>query len=449
VQFSRFVITYRDAVPGEHVLYDVITDAYVGVDDALLRAVGSGRQSPPSTPGEQEAQASLAELGFLVEGRAADDERLAAFWNRASEGMPGTMYVTWLPTLACNLACTYCFQKDHPAAGHMSAETEAATVDFILRQVDQGGTPRLLVHFIGGEPLTRKDLIRRSARALADAMAARGGTFAWEITTNGVGLEPSFVNELLALGAGTIKLTLDGDQETHDAARVYRSGKGSFDEVFRALTSVARECRGLTLRLGGNFRPGQASSYERLLDRMEAAGLRGLVDEIRFKPVIDAGSPQGGCGGCGDVKAEAETLVQIGRAVEQRGLGKKALGSIDSTTLCEIHWKNAWVIDPEGRLYKCLDVAGRAEVSVGTVRDGQRREDPLTSGKPWESHPPCATCAFLPVCGGGCIGGRYLQTGRTGEVLCRLEQFETSFREEVLSRYLAEFHHRDDEKEAA
>lgn len=449
MQISRFVITYRDAVPGEHVLYDVITDTYVGVDDTLLGAVGSWRDSPPGTESEREAKASLAELGFLVESRAADDERLATFWNRAQEGMPGTMYVTWLTTLACNLACTYCFQKDHPATGHMSAETEAATVDFVLRQVDEAGTPHLLVHFIGGEPLTRKDLIRRSARRLADAMAARGGSFAWEITTNGIGLEPSFVNELLALGKGAVKLTLDGDRETHDAARVYRNGKGSFEEVFGALTEVAKECPGVSLRLGGNFRPGQASSYERLLERMEAAGLRGLVDEIRFKPVADDHNPQGGCGGCADVRAEAETLVQIGRAVERSGLSRKPLGAVDAAALCELHWKNAWVVDPAGLLYKCLDVAGRPEVSIGNVRDGQRRDDPLTVGKPWESHPPCATCAFLPVCGGGCIGGRYLQTGRAGEVLCRLEEFETSFREEVVSRYLAEFHDSDEEKEAA
>ena len=62
------------------------------------------------------------------------------------------------------------------------------------------------------------------------------------------------------------------------------------------------------------------------------------------------------------------------------------------------------------------------------------------AGRPWEEHAPCRTCAYLPVCGGGCLGGRYLQSGRTGEVLCRLEHFEKSFREEVVSRYLEEFH---------
>ena len=40
----------------------------------------------------------------------------------AAEGMPGTLYVTLMPTLACNLACGYCFQKEHPAFTKMKSE---------------------------------------------------------------------------------------------------------------------------------------------------------------------------------------------------------------------------------------------------------------------------------------------------------------------------------------
>ena len=430
----------RDTAPREHVLYDVVGDRYVGVDDGLLASLERWRREPAATEAEREAQAALCEMGFLVEDAAEDDARLAAHWRRSAQGMPGTMYVTWLPTLACNLACTYCFQKDHPATGHMSAETEAETLAFILRKVDEVRTPRLVVHFIGGEPLTRKDLVLRAAGALSRAMAERGGSFGWELTTNGIGLTPELVNALLALGEGTVKVTLDGDRETHDAARVYRSGKGTFDQVFSAMAAVAKGCPGVKLRVGGNFVAGQADSYERLLARMEQAGLQGLVHEIRFKPVVDTDSAQGGCAGCATVAQEADTLVQIGRSVQRRGLAKKPLPFVDSAGLCELHWENAFVVDPAGRLYKCLEVAGRPEMAIGDVRAGFLRADPLTADRPWERHEPCRTCAYLPVCGGGCLGGRYLQSGRTGEVLCRFEEFDKSFREEIVARYLAEFH---------
>ncbi len=439
MHLSRFVAVYRDARPGEHVLYDVVADRYAGVDDRMLGAIERWRTAAPADDAERDAQAALAEAGFLVDGAAADDARLAEHLRRSSDGMPGTLYLTWMPTLACNLACTYCFQKDHPATGHMSAETEAAALAWALGRVDAAGLRRLVVHYIGGEPLTRRDHLLRTAAAFSAAMAGRGGTFEWELTTNGVGLDPAFVDAMRAHGPGTVKLTLDGDRETHDAARVRRSGAGTFDEVFEAAARVARECRGVKLRIGGNFRAGQASSYERLLERMERAGLRGLVEQIRFKPVLDTGAVQGGCAGCASAPAEAETLVQIGRSVERRGLARTALPAVDAAGLCELHWTHAWVVDPEGRLYKCLEVAGRPEMALGDVRAGVRRDDPLTAGKPWERHAPCRSCAYLPVCGGGCLGGRYLQAGRTGEVLCRIDHFEKTFREEVVRRYLAEF----------
>jgi uncharacterized protein len=122
---------------------------------------------------------------------------------------------------------------------------------------------------------------------------------------------------------------------------------------------------------------------------------------------------------------------------------------VDRAGLCEVHWTNATVIDPMGRLYKCLDVAGRPEMAIGDVWHGETRGDPLTEARPWERHAPCRTCAYLPVCGGGCIGGRFLQTGRTGEVFCRLDHFEQSFREDIVARYLAEFHGGNEKKQAA
>jgi uncharacterized protein len=449
MQLSRFVAAYRDARPGEHVLYDVLGDRYVGVDDAMLAAIERWIGAPPGNDAERENQAALIGAGILVDGAAADRTRLAEHFRRSAENPPGTVHVTWMPTLACNLACSYCFQKDHPAAGTMSAETEARVQEWILARVAESGRKRLLVHYIGGEPLLRKDLLLRTARALSQAMAGRGGSFEWELTTNGVGLEPGLVNEFLQTGPGAIKLTLDGDRETHDSARVHRDGRGTFEEVFASLVAVARACPAVKLRVGGNFLPGQAASYERLLERLEQAGLRGRIEQIRFKPAIDCAATQASCAERGSPPGEADTLVQIGRSVQQRGLAREPLPEVDVAGLCEIHWKHAYTIDPQGYVYRCLAVAGRTEVALGRVGDGPLREDPLVAARAWERYAPCATCCYLPVCAGGCPGGRYLETGRTDEVLCRQEHFQKTFREEIVRRYLAEFYPEESKSAAA
>lgn len=438
MRLSRFVLRYDELLPGEHALYDVISDRYVGVDATTLAALERWREAAPADEAELEAAGVLREQGFLVEDEAEDARRLRAFLDQAAEGLPGTMFVTLMPTLACNLACTYCFQKEHPAFDRMSRETEDATVEWILRKVDAAASQRLVVRYFGGEPLTRKDLLLRTAEIFSSAMAARGGTFSWEMTTNGVGMEVDFVQRMAAFGRGDLKVTLDGDEETHDAARVFRSGKGTFREIFERTRAVALACPGVRLFVSGNFRPGEGASYERLLDRLEAAGLHGALEQVRFKPVIDtAKDSAGACTGCAKADAESELEQQLLASVERRGLGR-ARPRHTPVGPCELHWKHSYVVDPNGLVYKCPAVAGRPELAVGSVRLSRVRERlaPLLELRPWEQ---CGDCPFLPVCVGGCLGGKFLETGRRDQVFCRKPHFERAFRDDVAARFRSEF----------
>src|SRR5437763_892688 len=77
----------------------------------------------------------------------------------------------------------------------------------------------LPLHYFGGEPLTRKPFLLHTAEILHSAMRARAGRFEWSITANGIGLDLPFVRAMRRFGDGSIKVTLDGDRETHDAAR--------------------------------------------------------------------------------------------------------------------------------------------------------------------------------------------------------------------------------------
>ena len=439
MQLSRFVVPYQDVRPGEHVLYSVLEDRYVGVDDATLSAIeGWTNGLAPRDEDEREAQAVLADDGFLVEGRADDDARLGASYAKAAEGIPDTLFVTLMPTLACDLACTYCFQKEHPAFNKMNAPVEDHTHAWILKQIDERSLSKLHVHYFGGEPLTRKDFCLRSAEALSKAMAARGGTFEWNMTTNGVGLDLEFARAMRGFGDGIFKVTLDGDKETHDRMRVYRDGRGSFDRIFENLVAVAPHVR---VRVGGNFLPDQAASFEKLLDRIEKAGIATLLEGVSFKPIIDTQQRSTGtCTNCSD-KAETQTLVQLNKSLEKRQLASPVHQGETLERLlgpCELHWKNNYTIDPDGRVYKCPAVAGLPGLEVAQVSDAApEKVAPLIAKRPWEHE--CGDCPYMPVCYGGCLGGKYLKTGRTDQVSCKKDKFEQSFRESVLHRYLAEF----------
>ncbi|HUJ28965.1 MAG TPA: radical SAM protein [Myxococcales bacterium] len=439
MQLSRFVVRYDDVRPGEHVLYSVLEDRYVGLDDRTLAAVARWTAGEPPRDGEErEAREVLLDDGFLVESRADDDEGLRAYLDKAREGMPGTLFITLMPTLQCNLACNYCFQKEHPAFGKMSPATGDATLEWILRLVDERRLHTLKIHYFGGEPTTRKDFCLHSAEVLSSAMKARGGTFEWSMTTNGVLLDLAFARAMCRFGDGSFKVTLDGDKETHDKERVYRDGRGSFDAIFANVVLLAEA--GIRVSVGGNFFADQAGSFEKLLDRLEAAGVARKLAGVKFKPMVDTQQRHTGtCTTC-SAKEEAQTLVQLNRSVERR---KMAPPSLHGETLeamlgpCELHWRNSYTIDPDGNVYKCPAVAGLPALAVAQVASSAvEKIAPLIELRPWEQ---CGDCPYMPVCVGGCLGGKFLKTGRRDLVACRKEQFEASFRETVIRRFVAEF----------
>ncbi|TMA20418.1 MAG: radical SAM protein [Deltaproteobacteria bacterium] len=449
MQLSRFVVSYKDVRPGEHVLYSVLEDRYVGVDDLTLRALPRWeRGDEPASDDEREVQEALLDDGFLVRGRADDDAHVRAYLDKAADGMPGTLLVTLMPTLQCNLACNYCFQKDHPAFTKMSRPTEDATLEWVLRLVDERRLKAIKVHYFGGEPTTRKDFCLRSAEVLSAAMKARGGKFEWTMTTNGVLLDVAFARKMESFGPGTFKITLDGDKETHDKERIYRDGRGSFDVIFENVVALAKA--GCKVRIGGNFYPDQAASFERLLDRIEQSGVARLLDGVRFKPVVDTQHQESGsCTNC-SYKGETQTLVQLNRSVEKRKMAAPVLqGELLESMLgpCELHWKNSYTIDPEGNVYKCPAVAGMPDLAVAQVASSATEKiAPLVELRPWEQ---CGDCPYLPVCVGGCLGGQFLKTRRRDQVACKKEMFEKSFRETVVHRYLAEFTEEKEWTEAA
>src|SRR5437867_2764911 len=439
MQLSRFVLKYPEIRPGEHVLYSVLEDRYIGVDDATMSALGGWEQgSTPANDTEREVQDVLVEEGFLVEDRAQDDGNLRAYLDKASGGIPGTMFVTLMPTLQCNLACTYCFQKEHPAFTKMSSPTEDATLEWLLRQVDERGLRTLHVHYFGGEPTTRKDYCLRTAQVLSASMKARGGKFRWDMTTNGIHLDVEFARKMHSFGPGAFKVTLDGDKETHDRMRVYRDGRCTFDVIFDNVVALARA--GCKVYVGGHFFPDQAASFEALLDRFQQTGVAPLLAGIQFRPMVDTQQRSSGtCTGCSE-KQETQTLVQLNKSIERRKMAPAAENGATLEGLlgpCELHWKNNYTIDPEGRVYKCPAVAGLPGLEVAHVASSApEKVAPLVELRPWEK---CGDCPYLPVCVGGCLGGKFLKTGRRDEVACKKDMFEKSFHESVVHRYLAEF----------
>ena len=143
----------------------------------------------------------------------------------------------------CNLDCAYCFflskEMLYPGSRFRMADELLATY---LRQLieSHARVPEVTIAWQGGEPtLMGVDFFRRSVE-LAERYLKPGQRAVYTIQTNGTRLDEewaSFFKEHDFL----VGISIDGPREIHDAYRVNKGGKGSFDQVKRGLSFLKEQ----------------------------------------------------------------------------------------------------------------------------------------------------------------------------------------------------------------
>jgi uncharacterized protein len=142
----------------------------------------------------------------------------------------------------CNLDCTYCFflskEQLYPgSAFRMDEQVQHA----YLAQLFAAHRPadEVTVAYQGGEPtLMGLDFFRRSV-ALASSLAQPGQTVLHTIQTNGTLLDDEW-GAFLASEGFLVGLSVDGPRQMHDAYRVDKAGKPTFDRVMAGWEVLVR-----------------------------------------------------------------------------------------------------------------------------------------------------------------------------------------------------------------
>jgi uncharacterized protein len=449
----RVPIKGRDEV----FLMNTLTDAQLVVSSdvaELLDRAANGNAEPKSAD-EAEAFGVLRENGFLVRDRAADREALDRFFDSVHNDR-SELHVTVLTTLQCNFACDYCWQGDHgdynKHAEKMSMDTAARVGDWVEREMDSVRPEKVVLVFFGGEPLLNLPVVYYLSERLYGAAAARALPFEIQIITNGLLLTSEVVDRLVPLGLFGVKITLDGDRDTHNRMRPLRGQQGTFDRIIANVRQIAGKCK---ISIGGNFDETSADSFTTLLDFLSAQEFADKLYNVRFKPVVRyAGptevSPKGvlplipvgadnkplngtcmsnvGSGGgstCDSCSFLDEKMDWLRTETRRRGFQ-----SPDGVHMgpCHVHRKHAQTIGPDGSLYACPGFTGELALSTGHI-DGRRETKRETAREQFERlHPwkECGDCAFIPTCAGGCITASHTQLGDMNLPTCHKPGFESA-----------------------
>lgn len=150
--------------------------------------------------------------------------------------------VVFRPTNACNLRCTYCYDKDNhqlseKAISKKVTETFQKEEENIIKALDilyqDEKYPQIILH--GGEPLLIETKVLDK---FCENLKNKGIDIS--IQTNGT-LITDEVIELLKRYDISIGLSLDGSNEKQNYQRIYPDGNNSFNRVMTSLNKLKQE----------------------------------------------------------------------------------------------------------------------------------------------------------------------------------------------------------------
>ena len=360
---------------------------------------------------------------------------------------PPAFHLLAKPTGAvCNLDCSYCFflskEMLYPGSRFRMAEE---LLEQYLRQLIEAHarSPVVTVAWQGGEPtLMGVEFFRRSVE-LAEGLLRPGQQVEYTIQTNATLLDEewaSFFKEHDFL----VGVSIDGPRELHDAYRVNKGGKGSFDQVIAGLEQLKRadvQWNALTTIHAANAGHG-AEVYRFLRDECGARF-------VQFIPIIERVAEADGEGTVpwsswrdrplyvqrGErVTGRSVTAEQYGRFLidvfedwVRRDVGKVYVQMFDVAlanwvgeppSLC-IHSETcglALALEHTGDLYSC-DHFVEPAYRLGNIRE-QRMVDLVGSeqqrqfGLDKRDTLPryCLECDVRFACHGGCPKDRFIRT---------------------------------------
>jgi uncharacterized protein len=457
MQASRFNVQVPLPDRNEVFLMNTFSDAQLLVSPdvaALLERISAGQSRFDDE--ERDTVDALVDNGFLVESRDDETRSLDQYFHTLREDTE-QLRVTVLTTLQCNFACDYCFQGDHgdynKFAEKMSLETASKVIDWIEERMDALRPEKFVLTLFGGEPLLNLPVAYYLAERCRDLCAERGIQPGVSLITNGLLLTPEVVDRLVACGLYGVKITLDGDRDTHNRMRPLRGRQGTFDKIIENVRRVAHK---VPITIGGNFDESSADTYPALLDFLRQQEFADKIVKINFKPIIKApeitpkgvipltlvGSSDkplnGTCmtsAGAGSTKGSSVCdschFVDEKMAFLRSETRKRGFPTPDGVHMgpCEIHRRHAHTIGPDGSLYACPGFTGAKTESTGHI-DGRQETWRQAAAERFERLSPkkeeCGDCSFIPVCGGGCSVAAHTELSDMYQPSCHKGAFESA-----------------------
>ena len=291
--------------------------------------------------------------------------------------------------------------------------------DVIRRVVDTAAENKDMsdILFFGGEPLLEKNLIFQTVEYCKHVEKNSDCRFSFSLNTNGMLLDDEFLlfsvkNRIMT------SISIDGIREAHDRNRIDLAGKGTFSRVSeKADLLLEAQPYAISLTL---INPETVEFMSQSIEYLITKGFRYLLCSINYKANWDKESLR-------QLEKQYRLVSKIYYKRLERGMNiyfspfDTAINTyINKKNLCkdrcELGMRQV-AINPQGKIFPCIQFAGDEEFQIGDVYSGvdRNKQQQMYKQSSMENE-ACLKCALNQRCNNNCSCINKLSTGRIDKI---------------------------------
>lgn len=348
----------------------------------------------------------LVERGFIVEDDF-DEMKNYEFYHQSSRFNSANLFLTIAPSLDCQFACPYCYELGIDRSKRMNQDTQ----DAILQYIRDKKPRNLNITWYGGEPLMQMDIIENLTERILKYCEENVVNYQAGMITNGYLMDEAILNRMLHCKITNAQVTIDGPKEIHDSRR-YLVNKGATYDII--MDNIENALGRLNLNVRVNVDKTNMDQINQLALEMAE---RNFIDSVHVNIGHVTSTATYDNNNCISRKQYAELEdAWYEQLSHYSKTGKYSLLYHYPNPInirCMAETKNAYVIDPDGLLYKCWNHIGKEHLSTGSIHEEPKNNSSLLIKYMMSQdiyNRECVDCKFLPYCGGGCLD-EYIRFG--------------------------------------
>lgn len=390
--WSKYNILSKSEKYG-YLLFNTMSLAFIRINEQDIDMWKKLRETPDSYTNFQNYD-FLIKARILVDNQEDDLNVYLAdvLKNRYNSS---DMALTILPTRGCNFGCIYCYEQDRPNV-LMNEQTEKAVVKFVC---SNSNLKRLSVVWYGGEPLLNFDSMVRLTKMFKQLNIE----YSAKIVSNGYLLTKEKADLMKDLAIRNIQITFDGSEEIHNQRRFLLGGQPTYRKIMDNLKYLLSINKEITIDIRTNIDRRNKDDYNKFyqdfkseINDKRVTMYPGFVSDLLSSECV---SPEFNISEGG---YKAQFILDI---FDKYGIEIKSFLPKYRRHSCVASKYFAFVIGPEGELYKCWRMVGNQKEAIGNVNDGSFdmvKFSKYLIGADYTLDSKCLQCEFITLCGGGC-----------------------------------------------